>query len=81
MTPASPPEQEQELDADEEEFRALRRDLDGVKGASAVGIVAIAVGKTPAKNEFFRTHSDVPSDRPDRQHREGDGEALLRRRA
>jgi hypothetical protein len=51
------PEQEQELDADEEEFRALRRDLDGVKGSSAIGVVAIAVGKTPPKNEFFRTHA------------------------
>ena len=27
-----------------------------MKGASAAGIVAISVGKTPAKNEFFRTH-------------------------
>jgi len=36
----------------------LRRDLPGVKGASATGIVAISVGKTPAKNEFFRTHGE-----------------------
>jgi hypothetical protein len=43
-------------DAEEVEFRALRRDLDGVKGTSAAGIVTISVGKTPAKNEFFRTH-------------------------
>ena len=55
-----PPEQETELDEDEKEFRAMRRDLDGVKGASAVGIVTIAVSKTPGKNEFFRTHPDVP---------------------
>ena len=32
------------------------RDLDGVKGAGAAGIVTISVGKTPGKNEFFRTH-------------------------
>jgi hypothetical protein len=51
---------EAELDADEEEFRKLRRDLPGVKGASAAGIVTISVGKMPtsAKNEFFRTHPD-----------------------
>jgi hypothetical protein len=47
---------EEELDEEELEFRALRRDLPGVKGASAVGIVAISVGKAPSKNEFFRTH-------------------------
>jgi len=49
---------EEELDEDEKEFRAIRRDVDGVKGASAVGIVAIAVSKTPGKNEFFRTHTE-----------------------
>jgi hypothetical protein len=48
----------EELDEEEQEFRALRRDLPGVKGASAVGIVAISVGKAPAKNEFFRTHAE-----------------------
>jgi hypothetical protein len=48
---------EGQLDADEMEFNKLRRDLPGVKGAAAAGIVAISVGKTPAKNEFFRTHS------------------------
>ena len=37
---------DEELDEEEKEFRALRRDLPGVKGASAVGIVAISVGKT-----------------------------------
>ena len=47
-----------ELDDEEKEFRALRRDLPGVKGASAAGIVAISVGKAPTKNEFFRTHRD-----------------------
>jgi hypothetical protein len=46
------------LDEDEAEFRKLRRDLPGVKGASAIGIVAINVGKIPGKNEFFRTHKD-----------------------
>jgi hypothetical protein len=49
---------EEQLDAEEQEFRALRRDLDGVKGASSAGIVAISVGKTPSKNEFFRTHPE-----------------------
>jgi hypothetical protein len=48
----------EELDEEEAEFRAMRRDLPGVKGASAAGIVAIAVSKTPGKNEFFRTHPD-----------------------
>ncbi len=53
------PEQEQELDEDEREFRALRKDLPGVKGSAASGIVTIAVHKNPApKNEFFRTHPD-----------------------
>jgi hypothetical protein len=52
---------EEELDEEEREFRALRRDLPGVKGSSAAGIVAIKVDKTPGKNEFFRTH---PTFRP-----------------
>jgi hypothetical protein len=47
-----------ELDADEQEFRKMRRDLPGVKGASAVGIVSIGVAKIPGKNEFFRTHPE-----------------------
>ena len=46
------------LDADEAEFQAMRRDLPGVKGASAAGMVTLAVGKTPGKNEFFRTKAD-----------------------
>ena len=46
----------QQLDEEEAEFRAIRRDLAGVKGASAAGIVSISVGKAPGKNEFFRTH-------------------------
>ena len=49
---------EEVLDEDEAEFRKLRRDIPGVKGASAIGIVAVNVGKTPGKNEFFRTHPD-----------------------
>jgi hypothetical protein len=48
----------EELDEEEQEFRALRRDLPGVKGASAAGIVAISVGKIPTKNEFFRSHRE-----------------------
>jgi hypothetical protein len=48
----------EELDEDEREFRALRRDIDGVKGASAVGIVSITVSRKPEENEFFRTHPD-----------------------
>ena len=49
---------EGDLDEDEAEFRALRRDLPGVAGASAIGIVTISVGKAPAKNEFFRTNKE-----------------------
>src|SRR5215475_7714036 len=49
---------EEQLDADEAEFKKLRRDLPGVKGAAAAGIVAISVGKIPGKNEFFRTHRE-----------------------
>jgi hypothetical protein len=49
-------EEAEQLDEEEKEFRALRRDLPGVKGASAAGIVQISVNKTPQKNEFFRTH-------------------------
>ena len=48
----------EELDEEEKEFARLRRDLPGVKGASAVGIVAIGVAKIPGRNEFFRTHPD-----------------------
>jgi hypothetical protein len=50
-----PPE---DLDEDEQEFRAIRRDLPGVAGASCVGIVSISVAKIPGKNEFFRTHKE-----------------------
>jgi hypothetical protein len=48
----------EEFDKDEAEFRAIRLDLPGVKGSSAAGIVSIGVGKTPGKNEFFRTHPE-----------------------
>jgi hypothetical protein len=54
--PKVEPPPEEQLDEDEKEFRALRRDLPGIKGASAIGIVAISVSKIPGKNEFFRTH-------------------------
>ena len=49
---------EEMLDDDEAEFARLRRDLPGVKGASAAGIVSISVGKTPGKNMYFRTHAE-----------------------
>jgi hypothetical protein len=49
---------ENELDEEEKEFHAMRRDLPGVKGTSAAGIVSIGVGKSPGKNEFFRTHKE-----------------------
>lgn len=48
----------EQLDEEEREFRALRRDLPGVKGAAAAGIVSIGVAKIPGKNEFFRTHAE-----------------------
>ena len=57
LSPSDKREIEQ-LDEEEKEFRALRRDLPGVKGSSAAGIVTISVGKAPTKNEFFRTHPD-----------------------
>jgi hypothetical protein len=53
-TPKGAPTTE-ELDEEEREFRELRRDLPGVKGASAAGIVSIGVAKIPGQNEFFRT--------------------------
>src|SRR6185436_16488308 len=52
---AMPPEIAAELDEEEKEFRALRRDLPGVKGSSAAGIVTLSVGPAPARNEFFHT--------------------------
>ena len=50
------------LDQDELEYRRLRRDLPGVTGAAAQGIVSVSVSKAPTKNEFFRTH---PTFRPE----------------
>jgi len=48
---------EEELDEEEREFRALRRDVPGVKGASEVGMLTISVGKAPSpKNVYYRTH-------------------------
>ena len=48
---------EEELDEEEKEFRALRRDVPGVKGAAAAGILTIGVGKQPSpKNVFYRTY-------------------------
>jgi hypothetical protein len=53
------PPTEEQLDEEEKEFRALRRDLPGVKGAADVGLLTIGVGKQPSpKNEFYRTHKD-----------------------
>ena len=49
---------EEELDEEEKEFRALRRDLPGVKGAAEAGILTISVGRQPTpKNTFYRTHT------------------------
>jgi hypothetical protein len=55
---AAPAATEEELDADEREFRDMRRDVAGVKGSSGAGIVAISVAKIPEKNNFFRTSRD-----------------------
>jgi hypothetical protein len=50
---------EEELDEEEKEFRALRRDVPGVKGASDVGLISVSVGRQPTpKNEFYRTHKE-----------------------
>jgi hypothetical protein len=49
----------EELDQEEIEFRALRRDVPGVKGAADAGLLAISVGRQPTpKNEFYRTCPD-----------------------
>jgi hypothetical protein len=49
----------EELDQEEKEFRLLRRDIAGVKGAADAGILTISVGKQIIpKNEFYRTHKD-----------------------
>jgi hypothetical protein len=53
---------EEELDEEEKEFRALRRDIPGVKGAAEVGMLTISVGRQPApKNTYYRTY---PTFRP-----------------
>jgi hypothetical protein len=49
---------EEELDEEEKEFRALRRDTPGVKGAADIGTLTIGVGRQPTpKNTFYRTHT------------------------
>src|SRR5215472_7322308 len=49
----------EELDEEEEEFRRLRRDVPGVKGAADIGMLTVSVGRQPTpKNEFYRTHKD-----------------------
>ena len=55
------PPTEEQLDEDERELRAMRRDLPNVKGTSTAGIVALTVTDKLPKNEFFRTH---PTFRP-----------------
>jgi hypothetical protein len=45
----------EQLDADEEEYRRMRRDLPNVAGAAATGLLALGVSKAPDKNDFFRT--------------------------
>jgi hypothetical protein len=53
---------EEELDEEEKEFRALRRDVPGVKGAGEAGMLTISTGRQPApKNTYYRTH---PTFRP-----------------
>jgi hypothetical protein len=48
---------EDELDEEEREFRALRRDVPGGKGAAEAGTLTISVGKQPTpKNTYYRTH-------------------------
>lgn len=75
MVPATeasiPPEMVEALDDDEAEFRALRRDVEGVKGAGAIGMVTIAVAKVPGKNEFFRTCPDFKAIVPIVNHEVG----------
>ena len=50
VDPTLSADDEAALDQDELEYRNLRRDLPGVSGASAQGIVAIAVSRMPTKN-------------------------------
>jgi hypothetical protein len=47
----------EELDEEEQEFRALRRDVPGVKGSAEAGTLTISVGRQPSpKNTYYRTH-------------------------
>jgi hypothetical protein len=49
---------EEQLDEEEAEFRSLRRDVPGAKGAAGAGTLTIGVGKQPTpRNIFYRTHS------------------------
>ena len=49
---------EEQLDEEEQEYRRLRRDLPGVKGAGEAGMLTISVGRQPSpKNIFYRTHA------------------------
>jgi hypothetical protein len=49
----------EQLDEEEAEYRALRRDVPGVRGSAEAGLLAISVGRQPTpKNEFYRTHRD-----------------------
>jgi hypothetical protein len=53
---------EEELDEEEREFRALRRDVPGVKGAAEAGMLTISVGRQPSpKHTYYRVH---PTFRP-----------------
>ena len=55
---------EEALDEDEAEFKKLRRDLPGVKGASAIGIVSIGVGKIRRKKRVLPNASGFPAGDP-----------------
>jgi len=47
---------EEELDEEEKEFRLLRRDTPGVKGAADIGMLTIGVGKVPTpRNTYYRS--------------------------
>jgi hypothetical protein len=54
-------EHKEQLDEDEKEFRALRRDVPNPGGAGVAGMQAISVDKAPKKNAFIRVH---PTFRP-----------------
>ena len=69
---------EKSLDEEEAEFRKFRRDLPGVKGAAAVGIVTIGVSKIPGKKRVLPHTSYVPSHRSNSGSGGWDGKAVLR---